>query len=137
MTALCLTAISVILCALMNINIMSWNATGIISSSSYLCDTLLDQNIDICGISEHWLFPSNVHFLESLTSRYNVYAKCDNDLTITSPRRVGKGGVALMWNKRLDNYIVPLPIDDDRLIGLQLQLTQTQYMSYSSIFTML
>ena len=35
--------------------VISWNATGIMSSSSYLCNTLNLKSIDICGISEHWL----------------------------------------------------------------------------------
>ena len=46
-----------------NLNIMPWNATGLISSASYLCDALKDKVVDICGISEHFLFPNNVHFL--------------------------------------------------------------------------
>ena len=30
---------------------MTWNATGIMSSSSYLSDCLSFKNIDICGLS--------------------------------------------------------------------------------------
>ena len=48
-----------------NLNIMTWNATGFISSASYLCDALKDNAVDICGISEHFLFPNNVHFLDT------------------------------------------------------------------------
>ena len=35
---------------------MTWNATGIMSSSSCLSDCLSFKNIDICGLSEHWLY---------------------------------------------------------------------------------
>ena len=45
------------------LNVLSWNATGIMSSSTYLCDTLVQRNIDICGISEHWLYEKDLYFL--------------------------------------------------------------------------
>ena len=35
-----------------NLNIMTWIATGIMSSSAYLCDTLSTKTIDICGVAE-------------------------------------------------------------------------------------
>ena len=41
------------------LNILTWNATGIMSSASYLCDVLIKYNFDIYGISEHWLFQPN------------------------------------------------------------------------------
>ena len=47
------------------INIMTWNATGIMSSASYLVNTLNDKAIDVCGISEHWLYDENLHFFAS------------------------------------------------------------------------
>ena len=45
-----------------NLNVLTWNVTGVMSTASYLCDILTDGNIDICGISEHWLLPNNLHF---------------------------------------------------------------------------
>jgi len=65
----------------MNLNIMTWNATGLISSASYLCHALKDNAVDICGISEHFLFPNNVHFLDILISDYCYHVSCDKDLT--------------------------------------------------------
>jgi len=54
----------------------------VMSSASYLCDILNQGEIDICGISEHWLNPSNKHFLGCLFSDYNYHAVCDNRLNI-------------------------------------------------------
>ncbi|WAR26167.1 hypothetical protein MAR_011871 [Mya arenaria] len=65
---------------------------------------------------------------------YNVYAKCDKDLCITSAKGAGKGGVALLWHRQLDHLVSPLPIDDDRLIGVQLQLSPLQYMYFIQVF---
>lgn len=111
----------------MKLTLCTWNATGIISSSSYLCNLLKDKSVDICGVSEHFLYPSNVHFLSTLNSDYNYHVACDKDLSLPGPRRVGKGGIFLMWHKKLDNYIVPLNIDDDRIIGIQLQTSPGQF----------
>ncbi len=82
--------------------IMTWNATGIMSSCSYLCDVWQNESIDICGISEHWLYNHNLHFLDCIHSSNRSYAKADGDLGLPGNRRVGKGGVAFFWNVRLD-----------------------------------
>ena len=47
---------------------MTWNTTGIMSSSSYLSDALHDHSIYFCGISEHWLYHKDLHFAEKLTT---------------------------------------------------------------------
>ena len=53
------------------INLMTWNATGIMSSASYLVDTINNKAIDVCCISEHWLYYKNLHFLNSLDTNNN------------------------------------------------------------------
>lgn len=45
------------------LNICTWNATGIMSSATYLSNSLKYRNVDICGISEHWLYEKDLHFL--------------------------------------------------------------------------
>ncbi|WAR10952.1 hypothetical protein MAR_036028 [Mya arenaria] len=82
----------------------------------YLSDVLIEKNVHICGLSERWLYPHNLHFLNALSMNNNVYAKCDKDLCVTSAKGAGKGGVALLWHKQLDHVVSPLPIDEDRLI---------------------
>jgi len=116
------------------LKLMTWNVTGIMSSSSYLCNCLTNNNIDICGIGEHWLFPHNLYFLDSLFTDYRVHAVCDNDLSMPSNRRVGKGGVALLWHSRLDNYITPLNLESDRIAGLQVQLSSRQYVFIFQVY---
>ena len=106
----------------MNFNIMTWNATGIMSSCSYLCDTLKANNIDICGIAEHWLYEQDLHFLNSIDNMYCSHAVSDFDLALPSNRKVGKGGVCLLWKRTFNNLITPLDIDDDRIIGIKVQV---------------
>ena len=44
-----------------------------------------------------------------------------------SRRKVGKGGVALFWKKELDKYVSLLNIEDDRLMGIEYQVTKGCY----------
>ena len=103
-------------------NFLSWNATGLMSSSSYLCELLNSRKIDFCGISEHWLYSHNLHFIDAIDNNYKCHAIADFSLDLPSNRRVGKGGVALMWHINYDRYITPLSIDDDRIVGVQFQV---------------
>ena len=87
------------------------------------------KNIDICGLSEHWLQPHNIHFLDSLSSDYCVHASCARDVQldgIYSTIRIGKGGVAIMWHKKHNNSVTPLCINDDIIIGVQYQVSASQ-----------
>ena len=104
-----------------DINIMSWNATGIMSSASYLCNSLKVKQIDICGISEHWLYEKDLVFLDQIDSNYKSHAVSDFDLKSPGRRRVGKGGVAILWHRKLDNCVTALSFDDDKLLGLNLK----------------
>lgn len=116
------------------LTLMTWNVTGIMSSSSYLCDILQSDRIDICGISEHWLYEHDHHFMDCINSQYFSYTKSDVDLRLPGNRRVGKGGVAIMWNKRLHSSITPLDIDDDRVIGIQFEISTDVYMYIFQVY---
>ena len=62
------------------LNIACWNARGIMPGALYV-DHLLNKNdIDILGISEHWLFPHSLNFLGSINVKYDYASVCDNDL---------------------------------------------------------
>lgn len=104
------------------LNILTWNATGIMSSATYLCDSLYYNKIDICGVSEHWLYEKDLNFLNQIDSSYNCHAISDFDLKRPSNRRVGKGGVAILWHRKYDRYMNPLSLDDDRIIGVKLEM---------------
>ena len=62
-----------------HLHLTSWNATGIMSSASYL-SAFLDRNeVHIIGLSEHWLFNHNMHFLESINSEYTGFGIAVNN----------------------------------------------------------
>ena len=117
-----------------NLNVISWNATGIMSSSSYLCNTLNLKSIDICGISKHWLYEKDLNFLNEINNNYISYAVSDNDLKYPGKRRVGKGGVAILWHKKHSNKVFPLSNDDDRILGIRYELTPTECAFFFQVY---
>ena len=72
-------------------SILTWNATGIMSSAAYLIECLNKNDVDICGVSEHWLYEKDLTFLNQLDKCYSSFAVSDSDLKNPSSRRVGKG----------------------------------------------
>ena len=113
---------------------MTWNASGIMPSGSYLSNTLKQFDIDICSVSEHWLYQKDLHFLDSVHKSYNHAAVADFDLEKPSRRKVGKGGVALFWKCCLDSNITLLNIDDDRIIGVQYQLSESNFIFVIQVY---
>ena len=117
-----------------NLNILTWNATGIMSSATYLTDCLYRNTIDICGISEHWLYEKDLQFLNQLDNSYISYAVADSDLKCPSKRRVGKGGVALLWHRKYDRCISPLSLDDDRIIGIKFEVNTENCIYFIQVY---
>lgn len=116
------------------IKLMTWNASGIMSSGSYLGSVLKRLNIDICGVSEHWLYKKDLHFLDSVNKSYYYSAVSDFDLERPSRRKVGKGGVAILWNRSIDHRVSLLNIDDDRIIGIQYQLSESNFIYIIQVY---
>ena len=89
------------------------------SSVSYGSEFLEKFGMDICSIREHWLFSYNLHFLGSIQNKYDFHAMADADLDMVSNRKVGKGGLCLLWKKSLSNKIAPLTLNCKTIIGIQ------------------
>lgn len=60
---------------------------------------LRQYDIDICRVSEYWLYKKDLLFLDSVDSNNNYFAVFESDLEYPSRRKVGKGGVALLWRR--------------------------------------
>ena len=104
------------------LKLLSWNASGIMSSGTYIGRSSEQLSVDICGIGEHWLYINDLNFLESFFSSYKYAAVSDSDLEKPSRRKVGKCGVAIFWKRTIDSRVSLLNIDDDRIIGIQYQI---------------
>ena len=81
---------------------------------------MIDQ-FDILAISEHCLFQEQLGILKSSCGNtYNCNAASANDNPPILSGRAAHGGVALLWNVAIDDYISPLDnIKSDRIDGIQ------------------
>ena len=104
----------------MKLKIMSWNATGIMTSIPYLLNELKNKNINICGVSEHWLLNHNAYILETINTEFHAHViTCSNPKSLNG-RLYGKGGVALMWHKSLSSVMEPIETYSDRLAAIKI-----------------
>lgn len=117
-----------------NLTVACFNVRGIMPSTCYLSDLLQKHDIDICAISEHWLFEDNLDYMNSICKDYTSVGKCDNSADPYSIPRRGKGGVAFIYKEHLDSSIHVLPIDNDRIIGIQVNLNQNLNMCLLSVY---
>ena len=117
-----------------NFNIATWNVTGIMCSSSYLCDLLRVRSIDIAGVSEHWLNEKNVHFLNSIDTLYKSVAACSSKGDCYFSKNTAQGGVAIFWHRKIDHMVVPLSTDYDRIIGIQVELSPSQFIFIIQVY---
>ena len=108
----------------------------VMSSASYAEKLLTNERIHIFGISEYCLNSSNLHFLQSIHRDYQSYGVIDRDNYLPGRRPMGKGGVALMWHKSLNNNITTLDIDSEYSIGFVQTDTSIlyRYMHHVSIY---
>ncbi|XP_069101570.1 uncharacterized protein [Argopecten irradians] len=108
-----------------SIRFMSWNVTGIMSAASHLNTALTSHNIDICGISEHWLLEEQRHLFQSIHSDYASHVISDFSLHPLAHDRRRKGGVALLWRKDLSSRVTVIDSADDRIAILKLSLNSS------------
>ncbi|XP_053383874.1 uncharacterized protein LOC128550036 [Mercenaria mercenaria] len=93
------------------------------------------ESIDICGISEHWLKESDLHFLNSIDANYDSHGSFDRDLTILGRRKVGKCGVCLLWKKQYSEIISRLTLDnEDRIIGIQVKTNPNNFLFVFQVY---
>ena len=85
----------------------------------YVEQFLIDHGIDILGICEHWLYPTSLGFLDTLSIDYTAFAKADRCENPYSNWHRGKGGVALLWKSSIGERITRLAVDNERVIGIK------------------
>ena len=80
---------------------------GFMSSQFYLRQIL--HSFDMFAFSEHWLFKEQLDLITEFS---------EHNSNFLSGRR-GQGGVGLFWKNEYGDYITHLPIDSDRIVGVQ------------------
>lgn len=65
----------------LNMNFLTWNVRGAMSSASSLSVVLEKIDIDLAFITEHKLRPMHKTFFESVHSMYSAFTVCDSSIT--------------------------------------------------------
>ena len=83
-----------------HISITSWNCRGIMNATLYL-NQLIQDGSDIIAISEHWLWPYQLHLLNSVHPDFVSFGFSDNRLNENSNLNRGCGGVGFIWRRSI------------------------------------
>ena len=113
------------------LKIGTWNARGVMPGAPYLSTLLKSEDLDICALCEHWLFPHSLHFLNTIEPHYDSFAYCDKDLCVYNLDNTcirGKGGVAFVWKSKLSPAIKKLDTNDDRVIAIDIRLSSQSHL---------
>ena len=82
--------------------ISCWDCRGWATGVSYL-DYLVKGGSDVMIISEHWLWPFELHKLDEFNHQYRGFGMSDLRLSETSDTSMRAcGGVGILWRKSLD-----------------------------------
>ena len=115
-----------------SLTISCWNCRGWATGTAYL-DHLVQGGSDVIVLSEHWLWPYELHKLDEFNSEYQGLGKADprlTDTSLTCPR--GCGGVGILWKKSFD--VTPISdIQSDRICGIRIKRTTGDSKSWISI----
>ena len=86
---------------------------------------------DIFGISEHSLFQEQLDLIKAATGNtYNCYAVSAFDNPAVVSGEIAHGGVALLWECAINDFITPLEtINSDRIVGIK-----CDFPNYSPLF---
>ena len=87
---------------------------GFMSSQFYLRQIL--HSFDMFAFSEHLLFKEQLDLFTEFSETYQCHSISSNN----NPNFLsGQGGVGLFWKNEYGDLITHLPIDSDRIVGVQ------------------
>ena len=80
------------------------------------------SNINSTMIQEHWLYPDELTYMSFLSEYFCSFST--SSMTIDDKLLRGRphGGVSILWRKSLSHIVKTVKYDDDRVIGIELQL---------------
>ena len=96
----------------------------------------LMKSADIVALSEHKLYPHELHHLSALSDDFISWGKSSADLDMCNYGRVpGHGGVALLWHKSLSGYVKPLKnLGSDRICVIRVHPPGPRCMNVIAVY---
>ena len=83
-----------------SVTVTMWNCRGVKNAVPYL-HHLIENGSDIIAITEHWLWPYQLHMLQNIHPDYDGFGFSDNRLHENTDLIRGCGGVGIIWKKSL------------------------------------
>ena len=119
-------------CEVGSLKVASWNCRGLQGGVPYI-NKLIALGTDVVVVSEHWLWPYELHRLDEVHPNYVGLGKADRRLTPVSETGRGYGGVGLLWRKELIASGID-GIDCDRICGLRLNVRVEEVLSVIGVY---
>ena len=112
--------------------ICCWNIRYFYTACNQLKNLI--RKFDVFSLSEHGLFDEQKNLLESLPDEYKSKVVCSEDNPNFIAGRRGHGGVAIFWKQTLDDFVSPLDIVSDRIVGIQINAPNQDPLFILSIY---
>ena len=109
----------------MSIRVLSYNCRGMrlgMSAGDKACRIVIDRLLEECDIlclQETFLPVQGLEKLNSFDPKFLGVGESTTDLSTAVVRGRIPGGVAVLWDKKLDAVMKPIRLDVDWCIGLQ------------------
>jgi hypothetical protein len=103
-----------------SLSVATWNCRGLSNGIPYIEHLANSHNVIV--VSEHWLWPFELHKLNDIHPHMTGLAIADKRLNPESNLVRGCGGIGILWNKHLDATPVS-GIESDRICALNIKST--------------
>ena len=112
----------------------SLNCDGLSRSTDYINSFLSSNDCNILCLQETWLLESNLHKLGMVHSDYLYTGKSAVDQTKEIICGRPHGGVAILYNKSISQYVRPINICNKRVCGITFQLNMSVKILILSVY---
>ena len=113
-----------------SLRVCTWNCHGLMQALPYIQE--LAEEHDVIILSEHWLWPYELHKLDEIHPDFASFGTSDQRLNAECTLTRGCGGVAVFWRKNLS--LSPVHLDSDRIIAVQLPLKSHGVLTVTGVY---
>ena len=99
-----------------DVKMTCWNCRGLKNSVPFL-NALIDENSKVNAVSEHWLWPFELHKLQEVHPEFSGTGKADDRLVEDRNPSRGCGGVGILWHNSLVSTSIE-GIASDRIVEI-------------------
>ena len=100
-----------------NVNVCTFNCTGIKSSVEYIAEHLCSDN-HIIALQETWLLPHDLTTCDVIHPQFCAFATSSVDVGAGVVRGRPYGGLAFLYRRSIEPHITPITFGEDRVLGL-------------------